>query len=135
MNIKKKKSKGVFRKVKRIKSDLPAVFLSLKDNRTPFIAKIIAGVLVIYALSPIDFIPDFIPFIGYLDDILILPGLMFILIKLIPEDVWKDAQMKSKKLWLNGRPKHWYYAIPIILFWIIIVIWLIHIWKTNLKNT
>ena len=55
-------------KARKIKKNIPTVFLALKDKETPIIAKIFAGITVAYALSPIDLIPDFIPVIGYLDD-------------------------------------------------------------------
>ena len=57
-------------RAKKLKEEIPAVFLSLKDRETPLIAKILAGITIGYALSPIDLIPDFIPVLGYLDDII-----------------------------------------------------------------
>ena len=56
-------------RAKKLKTDIPAVFLALKDKRTPWYARILAAVIVVYALSPIDLIPDFIPVLGYLDDL------------------------------------------------------------------
>ena len=63
-------------RAKKLKTDVPAVFLALKDKRTPWYAKITAGIVVIYALSPVDLVPDFIPVLGYLDDVIILPALI-----------------------------------------------------------
>lgn len=63
-------------RAKKLKRDVPAVFLALKDRETPLLAKITAAVTVAYALSPIDLIPDFIPVLGYLDDVLLLPALI-----------------------------------------------------------
>lgn len=57
-----------------LKRDIPAVFLALKDKDTPISAKVLAGITVCYALSPVDLIPDFIPVLGYLDDLILLPG-------------------------------------------------------------
>jgi uncharacterized membrane protein YkvA (DUF1232 family) len=74
-----------------------------------------------YALSPIDLIPDFIPVLGYLDDVIILPALVAATIKLIPKEIIDQCRMESEQLWKNGKPKKWYYAIPIILLWLIIV--------------
>ena len=71
-------------RVRQLKNDIPAVFLSLKDPDTPLTAKLLAGITVAYALSPIDLIPDFIPVIGYLDDILLLPLLITLTVRLIP---------------------------------------------------
>ena len=65
---------GLREKASGLKKVLPAVFLTLKDNETPIMAKVLAGVTVGYALSPIDLIPDFIPILGYLDDMILLPN-------------------------------------------------------------
>ncbi|MEG2080837.1 MAG: YkvA family protein [Oscillospiraceae bacterium] len=108
-------------RAKNLKKDIPAVFLALKHKKTPWYAKIIAALTVGYALSPIDFIPDFIPVLGYLDDIIILPLLVLLVIKLIPDDVFSQCRKDAENLWKDGKPKKWYYAIPIMLFWIIIV--------------
>lgn len=81
------------------------------------IAKIIAGVTVGYALSPIDLIPDFIPVLGYLDDVILLPALVTLTIKLIPEEVWTRSKRNAEGLWKDGKPKKWYYSIPIIIVW------------------
>jgi len=108
-------------RAKKLKTDIPAVFLALKHEKTPFLAKLLAGLTVAYALSPIDLIPDFIPVLGYLDDLLLLPVLVAWTIKLIPPEVMEECRAKSEGLWENGKPKKWYYAVPIILFWIFII--------------
>ena len=108
-------------KAQKLAKDIPAVFLALKDKETPVIAKILAFLTVAYALSPIDLIPDFIPVIGYLDDLVLLPLLVPLTIKLIPKAVWQKCQVSAENMWQNGRPKKWYYAIPIVLFWILII--------------
>lgn len=71
-------------RAKKLKTDIPALFLALKDKDTPVLAKIFAWITVAYALSPIDLIPDFIPVLGYLDDVILLPTLVALTIKLIP---------------------------------------------------
>ena len=71
-------------RAKQLKQDISAVFLALKEKDTPVIAKIFAGITIAYALSPIDFIPDFIPILGYLDDLIILPLFVTVTVKLIP---------------------------------------------------
>ena len=108
-------------RAKKLKRDIPVVFLCLKDKETPFIAKIIAGLTVAYALSPIDLIPDFIPILGYLDDMLLLPGLIALTIKLIPHRVWERNRALSEGMWKDGRPKKWYYALPIVAIWLLVV--------------
>lgn len=111
-------------RAKKLKSDIPAIFLALKDRKTPIIAKIFACITVIYALSPIDLIPDFIPILGYLDDIILLPLLVTLTIKFIPKDVFEQSKKESEGMWQKGKPKKWYYSLPVILIWILII-WII----------
>lgn len=111
-------------RAKQLKTDIPAVFLCLKSKETPLAAKLLAGITVIYALSPIDLIPDFIPVLGYLDDIIILPTFIALTIRLIPKDVFDQFRKEAEGMWQNGKPKKWYYAIPIAMIWLF-VIWLI----------
>jgi uncharacterized membrane protein YkvA (DUF1232 family) len=108
-------------RAKKLKSDIPAVFIALNKRETPIVAKIFAGITIGYALSPIDFIPDFIPVLGVLDDIILLPILVAITIKFIPNDIFKQCRVEAEKLWNNGKPKRWYFAIPIILVWVILI--------------
>lgn len=108
-------------RAKRLKSDIPAVFLALKRKETPLAAKVLAALTVGYALSPIDLIPDFIPVLGMLDDLLILPGLAACTIRLIPKDVFEDCRRQAEGLWENGKPKKWFYALPVVLFWLLLV--------------
>ena len=108
-------------RAKKLKTDIPAVFLALKEKRTPWYAKIIAAVVVVYALSPIDLIPDFIPLLGYLDDIIILPALIAWCVKCIPSEVFEDCRSRAVGIWGGGKPEKWYYAIPFLLIWAAIV--------------
>lgn len=108
-------------KAKELLKNIPAVFLVMKDRETPAAAKILAAVTVAYALSPIDLIPDFIPVIGYLDDIIILPLLIALIIKIIPKDVWEKCKAQSAEMWKDGKPKKWYFAIPVIVIWLLII--------------
>ena len=103
-----------------MKTDVPAVFLALKDRKTLWYAKVFAAMTVVYALSPIDFIPDFIPFLGYLDDLILLPLLVALTVKFIPKDVFAAYRVQARGIWAEGKPKKWYYAVPIILVWMLI---------------
>ena len=105
-----------------LKRDIPAVFLALKSQKTPIFAKILAAVTVAYALSPIDLIPDFIPVLGYLDDVLLLPGLVTLTLRLIPEEVLTECRIKAQDMWQGGRPKKWYYALPVLIFWCLVLL-------------
>ena len=103
-----------------LKNYIPAVFLALGHKDTPLTAKIAAGAALGYALSPIDLIPDFIPVLGYLDDVLILSGLIAIAVKLIPNDVLAECAKKAAEGRVSPK-KRWYYSLPIIIIWLIII--------------
>jgi uncharacterized membrane protein YkvA (DUF1232 family) len=109
-------------RAKQIKKDIPAVFLLLKKRKTPWYAKALAILTIGYALSPIDFIPDFIPVLGYLDDVIILPLMIIVTIKLVPKEIIEQCRIESEQLWKDGMPKKWYYAIPIVLVWLLIFV-------------
>ena len=108
-------------RAKKLKTDIPAIYLSLKDKKTHILAKIFAWITIIYALSPIDLIPDFIPFLGYLDDLIILPLLVALTIKFIPKEVLEENRIKAEGMWKDGKPTKWYYAIPMVLIWVLII--------------
>lgn len=108
----------------QLKNDIPAAVLCLKAKETPFIAKLLAGITIAYALSPIDLIPDFIPVLGYLDDVIILPALIAATIHFIPKETFDRYRKESERMWENGKPKKWFFAIPIIIIWALIL-WLI----------
>lgn len=108
-------------KTKELKADIPVIYLVLKDKDTPVLAKVFAGITVGYALSPIDLIPDFIPVLGYLDDVILLPLFIILTMKMIPEEIWEKNRRLSENLWKDGRPKKWYYAVPIIVLWILVL--------------
>jgi uncharacterized membrane protein YkvA (DUF1232 family) len=105
-----------------LKNYLSALYLAYKRRDVPVYAKILIIIIIGYALSPIDFIPDFIPVLGYLDDIIILPILIYFAIKLIPKKILEECKEESKNLWKSGKPKKWYYGIPIIIIWLLVII-------------
>jgi len=108
-------------RAKQLKTDIPAVFLALKKRETPWTAKLLAALTIGYALSPIDLIPDFIPVLGYLDDLIILPAMVALTVRLVPAEVMASCRTEAEGLWKDGKPKRWYYAIPIVLVWLLVV--------------
>ena len=108
-------------RAKKLKTDIPTIFLALKDKETPFLAKVFAGITVAYALSPIDFIPDFIPVLGYLDDLILLPLLVALTIKFIPKDVLERNRRLSEEMQSHTPAKKWYYALPIVFIWLLLI--------------
>ena len=113
--------KSLQQRAKQLKTDIPAVFLALKRKDTPWYAKVVAGLTVGYALSPIDLIPDFIPVLGYLDDLIILPVLVALTVRMIPAEVMAQCRAEAEDMWKDGKPKKWYYAVPIVLVWLLVV--------------
>ncbi len=103
-----------------LKTELTAVWYAAKDKRIPLAPKIIIGIAIGYALSPIDLIPDFIPVLGYLDDLILLPALIALAIKLIPPEVMEDARKKAALAPLQLK-KNWLFAGLFILIWILIL--------------
>ena len=108
-------------KAKELKLNISALWLAYKRKDVPILAKIIIIITVGYALSPIDLIPDFIPVLGYLDDLILLPLLIYVSIKIIPKEIMVECKEQAKDLWKDGKPKKWYYAIPIILIYLLII--------------
>lgn len=105
-------------KASQLKKKIPALFLCLKDKDTPKIVKVLGFVTIAYALSPIDLIPDFIPILGYIDDLILLPALISLTLKFIPKPIWEKNLKAAQALKLR---KSWKYSIPIFLFWFIIL--------------
>ncbi|MBI9096203.1 MAG: DUF1232 domain-containing protein [Sphaerochaeta sp.] len=112
-------------KAKTIATYIPALFLAMKKKNTPVAAKILAALTVGYALSPIDLIPDFIPVLGYLDDLIILPLLITSTVKLIPPEIMEECKVEAAGMWKGGKPTKWYYTIPVIVLWLLIIWWIV----------
>jgi uncharacterized membrane protein YkvA (DUF1232 family) len=79
------------------KHEMFVLYFGIKDNRTPFFAKLVALTALIYLISPIDLIPDFIPFVGYLDDLIIVPALLHLAFLLLPLEVKKSGWERARK--------------------------------------
>jgi uncharacterized membrane protein YkvA (DUF1232 family) len=117
------------RRAKRLRRQVWSLWLAMKDPRTPFRARLAIAVTVAYALSPIDLIPDFIPVLGYLDDLVILPGLIVLAIRLIPKDVMASARREAWKRLASGeRVKSkagTAAAVLFVLVWLAVIAWIV----------
>ncbi len=112
-------------RARAIKRDTYAVYLACRDPRTPWYAKVFAGGVVAYALSPIDLIPDFIPVLGYLDDLILVPLGIALAVKMIPEPVLVECRAKAQIA--SERPTNRIAAAIIIAIWLAaagLLIWL-----------
>ncbi|UWM77145.1 YkvA family protein [Rhizobium sp. WSM4643] len=107
---------------KSLKRDIVALWLAARDPRVPWYAKAVAGGVAAYALSPIDLIPDFIPILGYLDDLLIVPLGIMLAIQLVPVEVMNELRMESTRR--IERPSSRVGLIFILAVWLICVIFL-----------
>jgi uncharacterized membrane protein YkvA (DUF1232 family) len=105
-------------KAKTLKREVYALYLCSRHPETPLYAKLCALVIVAYALSPIDLIPDFIPVLGYLDDLVLIPAGIVLLIKMMPKDVLEECRRKAEKDPATSGVKSWAGAIIIVLLWI-----------------
>jgi uncharacterized membrane protein YkvA (DUF1232 family) len=99
-----------------LKRESLALYYAARDARTPWYAKVLAGAIVAYALSPIDLIPDFIPVLGYLDELLLLPAAIWLALRLVPEPVLADARRRAEAA--LERPTSRVAAVVIVLVWI-----------------
>ena len=107
-------------KAKQLKSEVKVLIIAYKDTRTPLAAKILIGLTAAYLLSPVDLIPDFIPVLGLLDDLIIVPLLIKLSIRLIPQNVLMEAREKALT---SSQPSknNWLFAIIIILIWLAVI--------------
>lgn len=129
MNIQCLKSRA-----KKMKANLGILYLALKHNRTPWYAKALIALIVSYTLSPIDLIPDFIPILGYLDDLILIPAGIALAIKLIPDDIILECREKQKEqsvLKMNGI----YAGLVIIAIWLVLLYLIIYALKLKWNGT
>ena len=104
---------------RRVKRDVVAVYFAARDPRTPMLAKCLAVAVAAYALSPIDLIPDFIPVLGYVDDLLIVPLGLLLVIRLLPAQVLADSREKSDAIF--ARPRSYVAAAFVVGVWLLCV--------------
>jgi uncharacterized membrane protein YkvA (DUF1232 family) len=114
-----------------IKRNAQALYLAARDPRVPWYAKALAIVVAAYALSPIDLIPDFVPVLGYVDDLIIVPAGIALVIRLIPPEIM--AQHRAMAITAQDRPVSWAAGVAIVTIWIVAIgltLWIAtrHLW-------
>ena len=105
-----------------------ALSIAARDSRTPWYAKAFMGLVLAYAFSPIDLIPDFVPGLGFLDDLLIVPLGIYFSLKMIPPQVMAEARQQADHRMTQAKPLRWAGGIMVILIWVVAfaaVVWLI----------
>lgn len=108
-----------------VKTDVVALYLAARDPRVPLLAKLVAGLVAAYALSPIDLIPDFIPVLGYLDDVILVPLGILLAVRLIPPALMEELRAEARGR--LGRPTSRATALVIILLWIALAVALLRL--------
>jgi uncharacterized membrane protein YkvA (DUF1232 family) len=118
-------------RARELKTEVDALYLAVKDPRVPWYAKLSAICVVAYALSPIDLIPDFIPVVGYLDDLILVPLGIALTIRMIPSAVLDECRMKAQAKAAQGKTLGWIGASVIIAAWILAAMLLTAYLKTR----
>jgi uncharacterized membrane protein YkvA (DUF1232 family) len=107
-------------RAKDLKRQLSAVYYASLDPRVGLPPKIVIGICIAYALSPIDLIPDFIPVLGYLDDLVIIPALIGLAIKLIPREVFQEAKERAEREPVSLK-RNWAFAVLLAALWAAVI--------------
>jgi uncharacterized membrane protein YkvA (DUF1232 family) len=114
-------------KARQLKAETYALYLAYRDPRTPWYAKAFAALIVAYAFSPIDLIPDFVPVLGYLDDLVLIPAGVTLALKMIPPVVMAECRVEAQLAVQGDRRIGWVAAAVIITIWtgviVLIVVW------------
>ncbi|WP_266204237.1 YkvA family protein [Pontibacter kalidii] len=117
--------------VRKLKEDIYTLYLASKDPRMPFAAKVMVLITVAYAFSPIDLIPDFIPLLGYLDDLLLLPLGIWLSIKLIPPPLLHYYRQKARER-MHERQPNYVMAGVIVILWLLLGYWAYQAYRQRL---
>jgi uncharacterized membrane protein YkvA (DUF1232 family) len=113
------------KRARDLKQEVHALALACKDPRVPWYAKLLAVCIVAYALSPIDLIPDFIPVLGYLDDLIVVPLGIYFVLRMIPEEIMTECRERARAVTDQKRSVNWIAATVIIAIWIGLSLWII----------
>jgi uncharacterized membrane protein YkvA (DUF1232 family) len=120
-------------KARQLKVEIFALYLAYRDPRVPWAARVFAGCVVGYALSPIDVIPDFIPVIGYLDDLVLIPLGIKVALAMIPKNVMAESREKAQEIVSQGLPVNKVAAAAVIATWLLLaafgIYFGVHAWK------
>lgn len=108
-------------RVRRLKQEVGALYLACRDPRVPWYAKLLAAGVVTYAFSPVDLIPDFIPVLGHLDDLVLIPLGVLLVRRMIPEDVMTDCRARAQAV-SGGKPTNWLGGAIVVAVWILLAV-------------
>jgi uncharacterized membrane protein YkvA (DUF1232 family) len=109
-------------RARQLQAEVYALYLALRDPRVPWYAKAVAACVVGYALSPIDLIPDFIPVLGYLDDLVLIPLGIALVLRMIPPAVMVECRARARAELADGKPVSRAAAAVIVAIWVVLVV-------------
>jgi uncharacterized membrane protein YkvA (DUF1232 family) len=107
-------------RVKRLKVETYALYLAYRDPRVPWYARLFAAIVVGYAFSPLDLVPDFIPVLGYVDDLILVPLGIVLALKMIPPQVMAESREKAHQVMAQGKPVNRMAAAAIVAIWLLL---------------
>jgi len=122
MSFWKRYSEKIKSEMKKLKWDILALYLARKDPRIPLRSKLLIGLAVSYLMCPIDLIPDFIPVVGQLEDLIIVPTLIGYALKIVPPHVLKEYREKAKIMFKEGTPTYRRGIVIVVTIWILILL-------------
>ncbi len=109
------------KRARALKAETYALYLAYRDPRVPWYAKALGAVVVAYAFSPLDLIPDFIPVLGYLDDLILVPLGIALVLKMIPPEVMAECRERAAEMMQTGKPRNWVAGAAIIGIWLLLL--------------
>jgi uncharacterized membrane protein YkvA (DUF1232 family) len=107
-------------RTRQLKQETYALFLAYRDPRVPWYAKVFAAAVVAYAFSPLDLIPDFVPVLGYLDDLILVPLGIALALRMIPVEVMAESRAKAQMALSEDRPRNWVVGGVIVAIWLLL---------------
>jgi uncharacterized membrane protein YkvA (DUF1232 family) len=114
-------------RARHLKAETFALYLAARHTGTPWYAKLMVAAIVAYALSPIDLIPDFVPILGYLDDLVLIPLGVTLAVKMIPPAIMSECRARAQEVIANNKPVSRVAGVVIVLIWLTLVV-LLAIW-------
>jgi uncharacterized membrane protein YkvA (DUF1232 family) len=122
-------------RARHLKAETFALYLAARDPRTPWYAKLFVAGIVAYAFSPIDLIPDFVPVLGYLDDLILIPIGIALAIRLVPHQVLAECRVRAQETIRNGKPVSRVAGAVIIVIWLMLaslcIVWAYEVFRVK----
>ena len=110
------------KRAKQLEREAYALYFAYRDDRVSWRAKVFAACVVAYAFSPLDLIPDFVPILGYLDDLILVPVGIILAVKMIPPEVMAESRLEAREMLDRERPKNWIAAGIVVAVWLALAI-------------